>query len=60
MTDEPNDIDEYEAMRQAAIEPFKRQGRAPKPIMAGRLFDDETELENYDPLFDDEEEEGDE
>ncbi|MBK8205366.1 MAG: hypothetical protein IPK87_01110 [Planctomycetes bacterium] len=57
---EPSDVDDYEAMRQAAVEPFKRAGQAPKPSTAGRLFDDEAELENYDPLFDEVSEENDE
>ncbi|MCB9931926.1 MAG: hypothetical protein H6841_00730 [Planctomycetes bacterium] len=56
---EPNDVDEYETMRQAAVEPFRRSNM-PKPGAAGRLFDDEEELEDYDPLFDDVGEESDE
>jgi hypothetical protein len=57
---EPADVDDYETMRQAAVEPFKRTGEAPKPSTAGRLFDDEEELEDYDPLFDEVGEEDDE
>lgn len=56
---EPNDVDEYETMRQAAVEPFRRKSM-PKPGAAGRLFDDVDELEDYDPLFDDVGEESDE
>jgi hypothetical protein len=57
VAEEPADVDEYETQRQAAVEPFKRSGAAPKPGAAGRLFDDEAELEDYDPLFDEVEEE---
>lgn len=57
LAEEPDDIDEYEVMRQAAVEPYRRSGQAPKPGAAGRLFDDEDALENYDPLFDEVEEE---
>jgi hypothetical protein len=57
VAEEPQDVDEYETQRQAAVEPFKRSGAAPKPGAAGRLFDDEAELEDYDPLFDEVEEE---
>jgi hypothetical protein len=60
MVDEPEDVDEYELMRQAAVEPYRRSGRMPKPGAAGRLFDDEEQLEDYDPLFDDVGEEEDE
>jgi hypothetical protein len=49
---EPADVDDYETMRQAAVEPFKRTGEAPKPSTSGKLFEDEDELESYDPLFD--------
>lgn len=56
----PEGSDDYEAMRQAAVEPFKRTGNAPKPTTAGRQFDDEKELESYDPLFDEVSEEHDE
>jgi hypothetical protein len=55
---EPNSVDEYETLRQAAVQPFTRTGAAPKPGAAGRLFDDEDELEDYDPLFDEVDEEG--
>jgi hypothetical protein len=57
---EPADVDEYEAMRQAAIEPYVRDGKMPRPGAAGRLFDNEEDLEDYDPLFDDVGEEEDE
>jgi hypothetical protein len=57
VAEEPQDVDEYESQRLAAVEPFKRSGAAPKPGAAGRLFDDEAELEDYDPLFDEVEEE---
>ena len=60
MANEPTDVDEYETMRQAAVEPFRRDGAMPKPGAAGRLFDDEEELEDYDPLFDEVGEEEDE
>lgn len=60
LADEPDDIDEYEVMRQAAVEPYRRSGKPPKPGAAGRLFDDEEELEDYDPLFDEVMEEEDE
>ncbi|MEZ5993454.1 MAG: hypothetical protein R3E76_14035 [Planctomycetota bacterium] len=60
MASEPDDVDEYEVMRQAAVKPFRRSGSMPKPGAAGRLFDDEGELEDYDPLFDDVGEEEDE
>lgn len=53
MASEPDDVDEYETMRQAAVQPFRRSGSMPKPGAAGRLFDDEEKLEDYDPLFDD-------
>jgi hypothetical protein len=60
MDNEPADVDDYETMRQAAVEPFRRTGEAPKPSTAGRLFDDEEDLEDYDPLFDEVGEEDDE
>ena len=59
MAVEPDDVDEYEVMRQAAVEPYRRNAM-PKPGAAGRLFDDEDQLEDYDPLFDDVGEEEDE
>ncbi len=43
--------------RQAAVEPYRRSGQPPKPGASGRLFDYEDALENYDPLFDEVEEE---
>ena len=57
--DEPNDADEYEEMRSKAAVPFQRPEVMPKPGTAGRLFDDEEGLENYDPLFDEMDEEED-
>ncbi|MBZ0135588.1 MAG: hypothetical protein K8I27_04345 [Planctomycetes bacterium] len=60
MAAEPTDVDEYEVMRQAAVEPYRRDGKAPKPGAAGRLFDSEEDLEDYDPLFDEVGEEEDE
>lgn len=60
LAEEPTDIDEYEVMRQAAVEPYRRSGKAPKPGASGRLFDDEEALEDYDPLFDEVMEEEDE
>lgn len=60
MAAEPADVDEYEVMRQAAVEPYRRDGKMPKPGAAGRLFDSEEDLEDYDPLFDEVGEEEDE
>ncbi|MDH5641436.1 MAG: hypothetical protein OEY28_09095, partial [Nitrospira sp.] len=57
---EPDDADDYEEMRAKITAPFRRENDMPKPGASGMLFDDEEKLENYDPLFDEIEEEYDE
>ncbi|MHC4841792.1 MAG: hypothetical protein ACYTDT_12720 [Planctomycetota bacterium] len=46
------EIDEYAIIRENAIAPFRRTGKAPKPDAGGRAFDSEDALEDFDPLFD--------
>lgn len=58
MEDLPDDPDAYADVRASQEEdPYRRSGPAPSPYAFGQGFDDEEALENYDPLFDEEDEE---